>query len=130
MQTGNKPEDGHFFAHVKRSLDSRETYTEFLKLVNLFTQGFIDRSRLVKESRSFLGDRELMMRWKEILGWDESKELFGGPTDKRERGDGVVGASEREKMAGLAMKADINIKQGSYRRLPESVSVLLLSGPL
>ncbi|EIN09044.1 hypothetical protein PUNSTDRAFT_102594 [Punctularia strigosozonata HHB-11173 SS5] len=129
-------EDGHFFALVKRALDSRETYAEFLKLVNLFTQGFIDRGRLVAESRSFLGDGELMARWKEILGWDEKKEVFGGIAgmgaingiEKREREGRQTAGADRERTVGLAMRADMHAKEGSYRRLPESERHVLCSG--
>jgi len=44
------------FDRVRRVLDSRETYNEFLKLVNLFTQDIIDTARLVKDSRHFIGE--------------------------------------------------------------------------
>ncbi|EIN11079.1 hypothetical protein PUNSTDRAFT_125625 [Punctularia strigosozonata HHB-11173 SS5] len=128
-------EDGHFFALVKRALDSRETYAEFLKLFNLFTQGFIDRGRLVAESRNFLGDGELMARWKEILGWDE-KEVFGGIAgmdaingiEKREREGRQTAGADRERTVGLAMRADMHAKEGSYRRLPESERHVLCPG--
>ncbi|KAE9392487.1 hypothetical protein BT96DRAFT_944593 [Gymnopus androsaceus JB14] len=91
----------HFFDRVKRALDSRETYNEFLKVVNLFTQGYIDTARLVKESRNFLvGDGELMRGWKEILGWD----------------------GRREEVEGLGQQTvDLSARYGSYRKLPESV---------
>ncbi|KAG5219818.1 Transcriptional regulatory protein [Salix suchowensis] len=46
-----------FFDRVKRSLDSRETYNEFLKLINLYTQEYIDTRRLIKEARNYLGIR-------------------------------------------------------------------------
>ncbi|KAF4580450.1 Transcriptional regulatory protein sin3 [Pleurotus pulmonarius] len=81
-----------FFDRVKRSLDSRETYNEFLKLINLYTQEYIDTRRLIKEARNYLGDSstegmmdgvmagrvggggELMRTLKAIVGWDEKKE--------------------------------------------------------
>lgn len=81
-----------FFDRVKRSLDSRETYNEFLKLINLYTQEYIDTRRLIKEARNYLGDSstegmmdgvmagrvggggELMRMLKAIVGWDEKKE--------------------------------------------------------
>ncbi|EAU81489.2 sin3b [Coprinopsis cinerea okayama7 len=69
------PDDSNFFDRVKRALDNnRDLYNEFLKLVNLFTQDYIDMARLVKESRNFLGDTELHRQFKEILGWDDRKQ--------------------------------------------------------
>ena len=44
-------DDAQFFDRVKRALDNRETYNEFLKLVNLFTQDIIDTARLVREAK-------------------------------------------------------------------------------
>ncbi|KAJ2921659.1 hypothetical protein H1R20_g15436, partial [Candolleomyces eurysporus] len=52
-------DDSSFFDHVKRALDSRDFYHEFLKLVNLFTQEYVNTATLVKESRNFLRDTEL-----------------------------------------------------------------------
>jgi paired amphipathic helix protein Sin3a len=37
-----------FFPRVKAALNSRETYHEFLKLVNLFARDFVDRARIVR----------------------------------------------------------------------------------
>ncbi|TEB24518.1 hypothetical protein FA13DRAFT_1797244 [Coprinellus micaceus] len=63
------PDDSNFFEHVKRHLENRDLYNEFLKVVNLFTQEYIDMATLVKESRHFLGDSELYKQFKDILGW-------------------------------------------------------------
>ncbi|KAL0570127.1 hypothetical protein V5O48_011832 [Marasmius crinis-equi] len=122
----------HFFDRVKRAIDSRETYNEFLKVINLFTQGYIDTAMLVKESSNFLvGDGELMRQFKEILGWDERRErerdlamggVLGGEmggwsrpvvavvSGRRDRDRGVVGVKPG--------RVDLNVQYGSYRRLP------------
>ena len=42
-----------FFDRVKKYLDDRAAYTEFLKLLNLFTQEIIDVSTLLEKSLLF-----------------------------------------------------------------------------
>ncbi|KAJ3896408.1 hypothetical protein GG344DRAFT_36762 [Lentinula edodes] len=118
-----------FFDRVKRALDSRDTYNEFLKVVNLFTQGYIDTARLVKESRNFLvGDGELMRGWKEILGWDGRKEESEG----WEIADGwsrpVVVDEVIERPIPIPGRVDLSAQYGSYRRLPESEINVTCSG--
>lgn len=103
---------------MKAALDSRETYHEFLKLVNLFAQDFIDRARLVRESRSFLGEGELMAQFKEILGWDEAMERSALAKEREElyqppgRPLTILDRPSRE---------ELNARYGSYRRLPADV---------
>ncbi|KAH9983794.1 hypothetical protein BJV74DRAFT_878832 [Russula compacta] len=104
-----------FFPRVKAALDSHETYHEFLRFVNLFAQDFIDRARLVRESRTFLGDGELMGQLKEILGWDEAMERSALAKEREElyqlpgRPLTILDRPSRE---------ELNIRYGSYRRLP------------
>lgn len=124
----------HFFDRVKRAIDSRETYNEFLKVINLFTQGYIDTATLVKESGNFLvGDGDLMKQFKEILGWDDRKERESWVVEQQltERGMqagwskptiAVVGAGRN---AGKLKpgRVDLSVQHGSYRRLPANVSI-------
>ena len=108
-------EDYTFFERVKMEIDTRETYNEFLKLINYFTQGIIDMRRLVEGSRTFLNE-DLMMQFKKILGWDSNWDTPG-------LAGGVAGRSE-----GLerVTKDSLRIRHGpSYRRLPASVSDIL-----
>ena len=114
-------DDSQFFDRVKQTLDNRETYNEFLKVVNLFTQGYIDTARLIEKSQGFLirGDGVLLQQWKDILGWDE----------KREREQWYINQQQqfgwsRPSVAGIQdrpTRADLTIKYGSYRRLPANV---------
>lgn len=123
-------DDTDFFEHVKRALDSRDLYNEFLKLVNLFTQEYIDTGRLVKESRNFLGDTDLFKQWKSILGWDERKEreqvLAAQQSSTELQKANVVYLKERPG------RVDLFEKYGSYRKVPAevSLSVGLLSEPV
>ncbi|KIK69789.1 hypothetical protein GYMLUDRAFT_34188 [Collybiopsis luxurians FD-317 M1] len=118
-----------FFDRVKRALDSRETYNEFLKVVNLFTQGFIDTARLVHESRNFLvGDGELMKGWKEILGWDNRREEVEAPGDIAGWTRPVVVDEVVERPVPIPGKVDLSAQYGSYRRLPQSEINVTCSG--
>lgn len=117
-------DDTQFFDRVKRALDNRETYNEFLKIINLFTQDFIDSARLVKESRSFLGDGELMKQFKDILGWNERKEREHYIAEQQSQHSWT-----RPVIAGVQnrpSRAELNLKYGSYRKLPESVSLFIV----
>ncbi|TFY70749.1 hypothetical protein EVG20_g2247 [Dentipellis fragilis] len=115
------PDDAQFFARVRHALDSRETYNEFLRLINLFTQDFIDRARLVHESRTFLGDGELMQQFRTILGWDDSMERAMAA---REHEDKMLAPGRPVPVLERPTREELNIRYGSYRRLPpEEVNV-------
>jgi paired amphipathic helix protein Sin3a len=111
-------DEAQFFPRVKATLDSRETYHEFLKLVNLFTQDSIDRARLVRESRSFLGEGELMAQFKEILGWDEAVERSALAKEREELYQPPVRPLT---ILDRPSREELNIRYGSYRRLPADV---------
>ncbi|KAK7470657.1 hypothetical protein VKT23_002080 [Stygiomarasmius scandens] len=140
-------DDTHFFDRVKRALDSRETYNEFLKVVNLFTQDCIDTARLIKESRNFLVGDELMRQFKTILGWDErrereswsmERELEGRPNG----GQGIKGGWTRPVMVegvrnddegpaqpkAMPGRVDLSVQYGSYRKLPAHEMNVTCSG--
>ena len=105
-------DEAHFFDRVKRALDNRETYNEFLKLVNLFTQDIINTTRLVREARSFLGDGELMMQFKDILGWDGNNERMSALEESWTRPMTVLDRPSRNQL---------HSRYGSYRKLPAHV---------
>lgn len=119
----------HFFDHVKRALENRETYNEFLKLVNLFTQDIIDSAELVRRSRSFLGDGELMRRWREILGWDDMREREAYLRDNQEGELTIWARGPGSAYAGIVLerpgRKDLSVRYGSYRKLPASVSMII-----
>ncbi|KAI0646603.1 hypothetical protein C8Q79DRAFT_680002 [Trametes meyenii] len=102
-------DDRHFFERVKRFLDNRETYNEFLKVVNLFTQDIINTTKLVREARSFLGEGELMAQFKSILGWDMRKEWISVEEEAWTRPMGALDRPSREQL---------HTRYGSYRKLP------------
>ncbi|EIW74380.1 hypothetical protein CONPUDRAFT_140506 [Coniophora puteana RWD-64-598 SS2] len=109
-------DETHFFERVRR-LMPRETYVEFLRLINLFTQGFIDTGRLVRESGRYLGEGELARQLAAILGWDEmdNRERFLLEETQHlqwlGRGNGPIVRPGRVRS---------NLQAGSYRRMPAS----------
>ncbi|KAF9237770.1 hypothetical protein BU15DRAFT_88601 [Melanogaster broomeanus] len=102
-------DETHFFDRVKRAINNRDAFNEFLRLVNLFTQELIDTARLVREARNFLGDGELMRQFMEILGWDDGRE--------RERW------MLEEQAAATGGRINTGLQLGSYRRMPPTLKV-------
>ncbi|WFD27686.1 hypothetical protein MNAN1_002689 [Malassezia nana] len=86
-----------FFERVKKHLDDRATYLDFLKLLNLYTQEVIDVATLVDRAALFLGGRsELLNAFKSLVGYDmgrhgwlehEDPVLENVPVLERERFD-------------------------------------------
>ncbi|KAM0788552.1 hypothetical protein ACM66B_001678 [Microbotryomycetes sp. NB124-2] len=117
-----QPDEFAFFDRVKRYLDDRSVYTEFLKLLNLFTQEIIDVKTLLEKSLLFFGQNdELVAQFKELVGYDPIK-------DGRIVGEDWIidneSAYDRPPVYLHLMK-----KFGpSYRKLPESEIDLACSG--
>ncbi|KAH9477606.1 Transcriptional regulatory protein SIN3 [Psilocybe cubensis] len=115
-----------FFDRVKRALDNRDLYNEFLKLANLFAHDYIDTARLVKESRNFLGNTELYTQFREILGWDDKKErehfLSEQHTQSNWAKPAIAGLPERPG------RIDLGEKYGSYRRVSATDANVPCSG--
>ncbi|KAF8893642.1 hypothetical protein CPB85DRAFT_1230305 [Mucidula mucida] len=122
-----RSDDSQFFERVKRALGSNDSYTEFLKFVNLFTQGMIDTGRLLKETRNFLlVDLELLKQFKEILGWDERREREYVQWER----DQPYGFT-RPIIAGFQdrpTRTDMGIQYGSYRKLSPAESNVNCAG--
>ncbi|KAJ7475654.1 histone deacetylase complex, SIN3 component [Mycena latifolia] len=125
-------EDSHahvFFDRVKRALDdNRETYNEFLKLINLFTQDFIDTARLVRESRNFLGDGELMNMLREIVGWDERREKEYWMEEQATGSSWVRPTIIGRNFGPRPTKAELDVQFGSYRKIPAAEANVTCSG--
>lgn len=104
-----------FFERVRHAIDHHETYNEFLKLINLFTQEIIDMRKLVEQSRTYLTD-ELFAQFKEILGWDTTWE--------NSRGYGMNMGGHHENFERPS-REELSVRYGpSYRRLPRDASAM------
>jgi len=111
------PEELLFFDRTKKALESGGTYEEFLKLLNLFAKDVIDNKTLIDRAEIFLGDGDLMSQFKELMGWDDKH----GNVDFGPPGSIRTGPPDP-----YAAKAPDDGQGPSYRRQPESVSVLLV----
>nr|GAT55275.1 predicted protein [Mycena chlorophos] len=107
-----------FFDRAKKTLENRQMYEDFLKLLNLFSKEVIDMKTLVERTQDgFLGDSELMDEFKELVGWDDNTDEKGPP--------GSVRTGPPEALSALPMGDG---EGPSYRRLPESEARLACSG--
>ena len=65
-------EELSFFDRAKKAISNKNTFNEFLKLCNLFSQDLVDRTVLVHRARSFIGTNPELMKWfQEFVGYDE-----------------------------------------------------------
>ncbi|TIA75342.1 hypothetical protein E3P89_00322 [Wallemia ichthyophaga] len=115
-------EEMAFFDRVKKFIDDKTTYHEFLKLLNLFTQDIIDARTLVDRSQLFIGEN------KEL--WDFFKAMVGivpGP------GSGGPGGTYQIENIPAIERPRIELEEckkygASYRKLPQSEISLSCSG--
>lgn len=69
-------EELSFFDRTKKTIANKNTFNEFLKLCNLFSQDLIDRTTLVHRARSFIGgNAELMNQFTSWIGYEEKDVL-------------------------------------------------------
>ncbi|KAL9934845.1 hypothetical protein V8E36_006620 [Tilletia maclaganii] len=112
----------HFFDRVKKYIDDRPTYTEFLKLLNLFTQDLIDVRTLVDRAHVFFGrNTELFSTFKRLAGYDIGRH---GWLENEDPVVENVPAISRDKVDLATCKT----YGASYRKLPESEVSLACSG--
>jgi paired amphipathic helix protein Sin3a len=65
------------FDKVKKYLSNKQTFAEFLKLCNLFSQDLIDRNVLVHKVSNFIGTNlELMDFFKKFVGYTGPEEVI------------------------------------------------------
>ena len=113
-----QPDEFGLFDRVKKHLDDRDAYTEFLKLLNLFTQEIIDVQTLLSKSLLFIGgDEGLVQGFKDLVGWDPV-------TDGRVRGEDWI--IDNEPVLDRP-RVELHLLKSygpSYRKLPDSVRPL------
>lgn len=70
-------EEMAFFDRVKKHLANKQTYNEFLKVCNLFTQDMIDKNTLMHKAYNFIGNNNELVNWfKDFLKYDGSDEII------------------------------------------------------
>ena len=78
-----------FFDRVKKFLSNKSTFNEFLKLLNLFTQGLIDKKTLLHKVYSFIGGNSELVTWfKKFIQYDGRDDII--ENEPRIPGDKVV----------------------------------------
>ncbi|KAI0066497.1 hypothetical protein BV25DRAFT_1868189 [Artomyces pyxidatus] len=108
-----------FFDRAKKMLEGRETYDDFLKLLNMYSKDVIDLKQLVIRAEAFLGDSDLLTQFKNLVSWDDKKgSVEHGPP-----------GSVRTGPPDLVLPRPADDGQGpSYRRLPDREARLATSG--
>ncbi|KAK9360348.1 hypothetical protein V1504DRAFT_423614 [Lipomyces starkeyi] len=60
-----------FFDRVKKFIGNKQTYSEFLKLLNLFSQDIIDKNLLIEKAEAFIGGNKDLIEWfKRCVNYD------------------------------------------------------------
>ncbi|RKP25388.1 Sin3 family co-repressor-domain-containing protein, partial [Syncephalis pseudoplumigaleata] len=77
-----------FFERVKRHLTNKQTYVEFIKILNLFSQEILDRKQVVERAEPFLSNRAELYDWfKMFVGYDGKQEVVINEAPPREKLD-------------------------------------------
>ncbi|RKP09630.1 Sin3 family co-repressor-domain-containing protein, partial [Thamnocephalis sphaerospora] len=77
-----------FFERVKRHLTNKQTYVEFIKILNLFSQEILDRKQVVERVEPFLSNRADLFDWfKMFVGYDGKQEVVINEAPPREKID-------------------------------------------
>jgi paired amphipathic helix protein Sin3a len=70
-------EDLNFFDRVRKHLNNRNQYSEFLKLVNLYTQDLCAPAWLVHKAQGFIGNNPELYKWfKNFVGAEPEDEII------------------------------------------------------
>ncbi|ORY04818.1 hypothetical protein K493DRAFT_311208 [Basidiobolus meristosporus CBS 931.73] len=68
-------EELSFFDRVKKYLSNKQTYNEFLKVLNLFSQEILDQAMLVQRVESYIGGNKELFEWfKSFVGYEPKNE--------------------------------------------------------
>ena len=114
VKTSSLSEEITFFDKIRKALGNRLTYSEFLKLLNLFTQDIIDKDTLVERVDGFLGDANT-----DLLDWFK---LFVGYEDKPQNLENITFKKH-------ALELSLCKAYGpSYRQLPKAETFMPCSG--
>lgn len=69
-------EEFAFFDRVRKHLSNKQTYNEFLKIINLYNQEMVDKNLLVHKAFSFLSNNNELMTWfRDYIGYDGRDEI-------------------------------------------------------
>ncbi|KAL8909391.1 MAG: hypothetical protein Q9207_000226 [Kuettlingeria erythrocarpa] len=113
-QPASSGDEVAFFDRVKKFMANKQTFSEFLKLCNLFTQELIDKNKLIHKAFNFIGANNELMTWlRNFVGYNGMDEIVHNRP--RSGGEKVVLSNCR----GLGP---------SYRLLPKRERLRVCSG--
>lgn len=76
----NTAQELEFFDRVKRALNNKTTYVEFLKVINLYNQDIINAKTLIDKVEPFIGKHQELYDWfRYYVGHGEETELLVTP---------------------------------------------------
>lgn len=97
----------NFFDRVKKYMNNRQHFSEFLKLCNLYSQDLVDKNLLAFRASNFIGNNPELYNWfKDFLGYDGKDHII----ENRPRG--VTGRVNLNNCRSLGQ---------SYREMPKRV---------
>lgn len=109
-QPSMSAQETEFFDRVKKHINNKSTYNEFLKVLNLFSQQIVDQNTLVERVQSFIGNDKKLFKWfKDFVGYNGKDEIVENIPASTSKPDYVQSKSYGQ----------------SYRLIPNSVSVCL-----
>lgn len=87
-KTSNLIEEIGFFDKVKKAIGSKQSYNEFLKIVNLFNQELIDKDTLIERVEGFIGSHLDLFDWfKTFVGFEDKPYHIENITHKKHQLD-------------------------------------------
>ncbi|ODO11875.1 hypothetical protein I350_00659 [Cryptococcus amylolentus CBS 6273] len=139
QQTLASPDEVAFFDKVKKFIDDKVVYHEFLKLINLFVQDMIDTKTLLDRAQLFIGDApEVWATFQRVVGVDSEGRIPPNPaTTQGGYGFGGMIGIDNLVVENTPMlervKPDMNLPGAnqvgpSYRQLPRSEINLQCTG--
>ncbi|CAO3665162.1 unnamed protein product [Umbelopsis ramanniana] len=112
-QPSMSAQETEFFERVKKHINNKSTYNEFLKVLNLFSQQIVDQNTLVERVQSFIGNDKKLFKWfKDFVGYNGKDEIV-------------------ENIPAMASKPDYVQSKSygqSYRLIPNSLQNEACSG--
>lgn len=114
VKSSSLSEEIIFFDKVKKAIGNKQTYNEFLKMLNLFSLDIIDKATLVERVESFIGDGH-----PELINWFK---IFVGYEDKPQS---IENITFRKHQLELSLCKSYG---PSYRQLPKAETYMPCSG--
>lgn len=103
-----------FFDKVKKAIGNKQTYSDFLKVLNLFTQDIIDKDTLVERVEGFFGEPHM-----ELFNWFK---MFVGYEDKPQNIENITFKKHHLELSLCKAYGP------SYRQLPKAETYMPCSG--